>query len=136
MLHRINLKTGPRAIVAINWFHWLPTLVGYHITFAGCHSWFWATSNLLVYEAVSDQGPVWVQSEEKIPSGFKSNPNIIFSMPRYSLVTQLSEKVWHVYSQIEWLRRYRGFRPENLPFFIKICESFLKWLLLICSFLA
>ena len=51
------------------------------------------------YEAVSDQGPVWVRSEDKIPSGFESTPNIIFSMPRYSLVTQLSEKVWHVYSQ-------------------------------------
>ena len=51
------------------------------------------------YEAVSDQGPVWVQSEDKIPTGFESNPNIIFSMPWYSLVTQLSEKVWHVYSQ-------------------------------------
>ena len=45
------------------------------------------------YEAVSDQGPVWVQSEEKIPSGFESTPNIIFSIPRYSLFTQLSEKV-------------------------------------------
>ena len=51
------------------------------------------------YEAVSDQGPVWVRSEEKIPSGFESTPNIIFSMPRYSLVTQLSEEVWHVNSQ-------------------------------------
>ena len=90
----------------------------------------------LQYEAVSDQGPVWVRSEEKIPSGFKSTPNIIFSMPRSSLVTQLSEKVWHVYSQNEWLRRYMGLRPKNLPFFIKICESFLEWLLLNCSFLA
>ena len=53
----------------------------------------------LEYEAVSDQGPVWVRSEEKIPSGFESTPNIIFSMPRYSLVTQLSEEVWHVNSQ-------------------------------------
>ena len=32
-------------------------------------------------------------------SGFKSTPDIIFSMPWSSLVTQLSEKVWHVYSQ-------------------------------------
>ena len=45
-------------------------------------------------------------SEEKIPSGFKSTPNIIFSIPQSSLVTQLSENVWHVYSQNEWLRRY------------------------------
>ena len=52
--------------------------------------------NRHLYEAVSDQGPVWVQSEEKIPSSFKSTPNIIFSMPRSSLVTKLSEKVWHV----------------------------------------
>ena len=51
------------------------------------------------YEAVSDQGPVWVRSEDKIPSGFESTPSIIFSMPRYSLVTQLSKKVWHVHSQ-------------------------------------
>ena len=29
----------------------------------------------------------------KIPCGFKSNPYIIFSMPRSSLVTQLSENV-------------------------------------------
>ena len=50
----------------------------------------------------------------------------IFSMPRSSLVTQLSEKVGHVNSQNEWLRRYRGFSPRNLLFFIKICESFLE----------
>ena len=64
---------------------------------------FWYTKCGIVfnhlYEAVSDQDPVWVRSEEKIPSGFESTPNIIFSMPQYSLVTQLSEKVWHVYSQ-------------------------------------
>ena len=42
------------------------------------------------YEAVSDHGPVWVRSEDKIPSDFESTPNIIFSMPPYSLVTQLS----------------------------------------------
>ena len=44
---------------------------------------------------MSDQGPVWVQSEDKIPGGFKSTPKIIFSLPSSSLVTQLSEKVWH-----------------------------------------
>ena len=27
----------------------------------------------LTYEAVSDQGPVWVQSEDKIPRASKSN---------------------------------------------------------------
>ena len=59
----------------------------------------WSLQMMSPYEAVSDQGPVWVRSEDKIPSGFESTPNIIFSMPRYSLVTQLSEKVWHVYSQ-------------------------------------
>ena len=26
-----------------------------------------------IYEAVSDQGPVWVQSEDKIPRASKSN---------------------------------------------------------------
>ena len=64
---------------------------------------FWYTKCGIVfnhlYEAVSDQDPVWVRSEEKIPSGFESTPNIIFSMPQSSLVTQLSEKVWHVFSQ-------------------------------------
>ena len=40
-------------------------------------------------------GPAWVQSEDKIPGGFKSTPKIIFSLPSSSLVTQLSEKVWH-----------------------------------------
>ena len=60
---------------------------------------FWTIRCKVLYEAVSDQGPVWVRSGEKIPSGFKSTPNIILSMPRSSLVTQLSEKGWHVYSQ-------------------------------------
>ena len=59
----------------------------------------WSLQMMSPYEAVSDQGPVWVRSGEKIPSGFKSTPNIILSMPRSSLVTQLSEKGWHVYSQ-------------------------------------
>ena len=36
-------------------------------------------SRVLTYEAVSDQGPVWVRSEEKILSGFESTRNIIFS---------------------------------------------------------
>ena len=40
-----------------------------------------AYSAYSAYETVSDQGPVSVRSEDKIPSGLESNPNIIFSMP-------------------------------------------------------
>ena len=38
--------------------------------------------DLTLYEAVSDQGPVWVQSEDKIPQASKSDfeIEILFSM--------------------------------------------------------
>ena len=38
----------------------------------------WRETEVKAYEAVSNYGPVWVRSEDKIPSGFESTPNIIF----------------------------------------------------------
>ena len=38
----------------------------------GSHS----SQNSAAYEKVSDQGPVWVQSEDKIPGGFISTHHI------------------------------------------------------------
>ena len=38
------------------------------------------------YEKVSDQGPVWVQSEEKILGGFISTHHINIWLPECSLV--------------------------------------------------
>ena len=45
------------------------------------------------YEKVSDQGPVWVQSEDKIPGGFISTYHINIWLPESSLVQKLSEYV-------------------------------------------
>ena len=38
------------------------------------------------YEKVSDQGPVWVRSEDKIPSDFISIHDIYIWLPEYSSV--------------------------------------------------
>ena len=40
----------------------------------------------LVYEKVSDLGPVWVRSEDKIPSDFISIHDIYIWLPEYSSV--------------------------------------------------
>ena len=45
------------------------------------------------YEAVSDQGPVWVQSEDKIPGASKSNFEVEILISLVSLLPQLSENV-------------------------------------------
>ena len=41
---------------------------------------------LSLYEKVSDQGPVWVRSEDKIPSDFISIHDIYIWLPEYSSV--------------------------------------------------
>ena len=46
-----------------------------------------------IYEAVSDQGPVWVQSEDKIPGASKSNFEVEILISLVSLLPQLSENV-------------------------------------------
>ena len=38
------------------------------------------------YEKVSDQGPVWVRSEDKIPGAFISTHDINVWLPEFSLV--------------------------------------------------
>ena len=40
---------------------------------------------LLSYEKVSDQGPVWVRFEDKIPGVFISTHDINFKLSEYSL---------------------------------------------------
>ena len=45
------------------------------------------------YEAVSDQGPVCVQSEDKIPRAFISNFEVELLMSLVSLLPWLSENV-------------------------------------------
>ena len=45
------------------------------------------------YEAVSDEGPVWVQSEDKIPRASKSNFEVEILISLVSLLPQLSENV-------------------------------------------
>ena len=49
--------------------------------------------NTAAYEAVSDQGPVWVQSEDKIPRASKSNFEVEILISLVSLLPQLSENV-------------------------------------------
>ena len=46
-----------------------------------------------IYEAVSDQCPVWVQSEDKIPRAPKSNFEVEILISLISLLPQLSENV-------------------------------------------
>ena len=41
---------------------------------------------LSTYEKVSDQGPVWVRSEDKIPGAFISTHDINVWLPEFSLV--------------------------------------------------
>ena len=45
------------------------------------------------YEKVSDQGPVWVRSEDKIPSAFISTHYINIWLLECSLVPKLSEYI-------------------------------------------
>ena len=40
---------------------------------------------LIAYEKVSDQGPVWVRFEDKIPGVFISTHDINFKLSEYSL---------------------------------------------------
>ena len=46
-----------------------------------------------IYEKVSDQGPVWVRFEDKIPGVFISTHDINFKLSEYSLDPKLSEYV-------------------------------------------
>ena len=106
-----------------NWDHLIKISVRHH---ARANHKFFKHLHIDSYEAVSDQGPVWVRGEDEILGGFKWTPGIIFPSPLSSLVIKLSEKVWHIYRQIECFLRLMCLNQKNFPFLSKSLKVFLN----------